>query len=108
MKDTECPYCGAEIEINHDDGYGYEEGEIHQQTCRGCGKTFGYTTGISFHYDTHKADCMNGGEHNYKEVTQYGWPEPRVLLRCVDCDHEIRKPSNAKVSGVPPHGTDRE
>lgn len=94
MKDTECPYCGAEIEINHDDGYGYEECEIHQQTCRGCGKTFGYTTEISFRYDTHKADCMNGGEHNYKEVTQYGWPEPRVLLRCVDCDHEIRKPSN--------------
>ena len=27
MYDVECPYCGAEIEINHDDGYGYEEDE---------------------------------------------------------------------------------
>ena len=23
--DVECPYCGAEQEINHDDGYGYDE-----------------------------------------------------------------------------------
>ena len=27
---------------------------------------------------------------------QYGWPEPRMILRCVDCDHEtLLTPSNA-------------
>lgn len=26
MRDTECPYCGEDVEINHDDGYGYGYG----------------------------------------------------------------------------------
>ena len=30
MSDEKCPYCGHEIEICHDDGYGYEEGVKHQ------------------------------------------------------------------------------
>ena len=99
MKDAECPYCGADVEINHDDGYGYSEDQTHQQTCRECDKTFAYTTAISFHYETAQADCMNGGEHNYKEVKQYGWPEPRTLLRCLDCDHETQPlPSNAALT----------
>ena len=90
MKDAECPYCGADVEINHDDGYGYEESEIHKQKCGACDKKFAYTTEISFHYETAQADCMNGGEHRYKEVKQYGFPEPRLLLRCIDCDHETQ------------------
>lgn len=95
MSDTNCPYCDAEVEINHDDGYGYDEGKTHQQTCQNCDKTFAYTTEISFYYDTTKADCMNGGAHDYKEVKQYGWPEPRTLLRCTDCEHETPPlPSN--------------
>lgn len=98
MSDTNCPYCGAGVEINHDDGYGYEEGQIHQQDCHACEKTF-----VLFHYETHKADCMNGGEHNYKEVKQYGWPEPRTLLRCEDCEHEtLPTPSNDQHEGREP------
>jgi len=27
--DVECPYCGAEQEINHDDGQGYDEDVLH-------------------------------------------------------------------------------
>ena len=81
-------------------GYGYDEGPTHQQTCWKCDKTFAYTTAISFHYETAKADCMNGGAHNYKEVKQYGWPEPRTLLRCIDCDHQTQPmPSNAEITG---------
>ncbi len=26
----ECPYCNEEIEINHDDGCGYQEDEVHE------------------------------------------------------------------------------
>ncbi len=26
MKDINCPYCDAELDICHDDGFGYEEG----------------------------------------------------------------------------------
>ena len=38
--DVYCPYCGAEQEINHDDGYGYEEDRRYQQQCGECEKTF--------------------------------------------------------------------
>jgi len=31
MSDVECPYCGADVEINHDDGYGYTEDCLHEQ-----------------------------------------------------------------------------
>lgn len=87
MKEAECPYCGAEIEIDPD-GCCYEEGKMHQQTCAECDKTFGFTTQISFHYETHKSDCMNGGKHNYKEAVRHGYPVKRTFWRCVDCDQE--------------------
>jgi len=60
-RDAECPYCGAGIEICHDDGYGYEEGVKHNQECGKCGKTFVFETSIWFNYDTEKADCLNEG-----------------------------------------------
>lgn len=67
MKDTNCPYCNAEIDINHDDGAGYAEDEVHQQECQECLKTFVFTTSISFSYQPEKADCLNeGGTHLYK------------------------------------------
>jgi ribosomal protein S27AE len=50
--DAECPYCGAGVEICHDDNYGYEELKQHEQECPKCGKVFGYWTSISFDYLT--------------------------------------------------------
>ena len=86
--DAECPYCGAEIEINHDDGYGYEESETHQQECSECCKIFAYTTEISFHYSVLKADCLNGAEHPWKPIV--GCPEEyfRGRQRCINCGEE--------------------
>ena len=34
MKDVDCPYCKAEQDINHDDGYGYEEDGMYEQECQ--------------------------------------------------------------------------
>lgn len=89
MRDTECPYCGCDVEINHDDGYGYEEGEQHQQECGECGKTFVFTTAIHFTYDTSKADCLNGSVHSYRARKRYGiTAEPQTILVCNDCGYE--------------------
>lgn len=88
--DVECPYCEAELEINHDDGYGYAEDQKHQQICGSCDKTFVYTTSISFHYRTGKADCLNGQPHDMRPVCSTAidrWPDWK---RCVNCDHEVR------------------
>ena len=59
MSDVTCPYCKAEQEINHDDGYGYEECETYDQRCRDCDKEFSFETSISFNYEVF---CQ--GEHD--------------------------------------------
>ena len=68
MPDIKCPYCQEELYINHDDGYGYEEDETFQQTCKHCDKTFAYTTTICFYYDAERADCLNDGEHQFEKA----------------------------------------
>jgi predicted RNA-binding Zn-ribbon protein involved in translation (DUF1610 family) len=82
MSEAECPYCGDGIQINHGDGYGYDEGGLHKQECYLCNKTFSYRTIISVSYDTRQADCLNGGEHRFrtKDIT----PDS-CTYRCVDC-----------------------
>lgn len=82
-KDVECPYCWAEVEINHDDGYGYDEYRIHEQECHECKKTFAYTVSIEVHHKAYKADCLNGSPHKYKRTNTY--PPEFARLICVDC-----------------------
>ncbi len=86
MSDVKCPYCEGDIEIDHDDGYGYEEGEIHNQECGKCGKIFVYTTSILFYYDLEKADCLNDEEHKYEKTKTY--PPQFARLRCKICGDE--------------------
>lgn len=82
MSDVKCPYCGAEQKINHDDGYGYEEGREFEQECGSCEKVFGFTTSISFHYEVL---CIGGHD---MEPAGGKWP---TLWICSRCEHpEIR------------------
>ena len=90
MEDVECPYCNDWIEIDHDDGYGYEENELHQQDCAHCGKTFTYNTTISFSYDAYPAPCLNGEDHNWKERVTY--PKEFTRMICSTCEDE-RQPT---------------
>ncbi len=96
-KDIECPYCGEDQEINHDDGYGYDEGVLHNQQCGNCDKYFVFKTSISYYYEASKADCLNDSEHKFEPTSTY--PKCCTRLECVDCgeieslpkDHEIIK-----------------
>lgn len=97
MNDINCPYCGSEQEINHDDGYGYEESEIHNQQCGICDKYFTFTTSISYYYRVAKADCLNDGEHKFKATTTY--PVEFTKMECVDCG-EIRKPTDEEMKEI--------
>lgn len=94
--DIDCPYCGAGVEINHDDGYGYTEDEKHQKECPECEKTFVFTTAISFHYSPEKADCLNGGGHDYHKTKTY--PPEFARLRCSMCDDERPLVPNVELS----------
>lgn len=66
--DIKCCYCGKWQEINHDDGYGYEEDKLHLQECVHCGKTFGYHTMITVsHSNAIDLPCKNGHSHKFKD-----------------------------------------
>jgi len=88
--DINCPYCDAELEVCHDDGFGYAEDKRHEMDCGDCGKTFVFTTSIIFHYSPEKADCLNGEQHEMEKVCSSAndiWPDWK---RCKNCDHEVR------------------
>ena len=82
--DVKCPYCGNYQQINHDDGYGYEEDETHQQNCQSCDKVFVYTTSILYCYDAAKADCLNGANHKYTLSNTH--PKEWSQMICEGCN----------------------
>jgi hypothetical protein len=86
MIDFKCPYCGADQEVNHDDGAGYDENRLHEQECSDCEKTYVFDTAISFTYTPKKADCLNGAEHRLK--FRKSWPHEYSKMCCQDCDYK--------------------
>lgn len=97
MYDDNCPYCGKDVEICHDDGYGYDESEYYEQECPYCGKTFVYTTSIHFSHYLEQAPCKNGGEHRWKQII--GCPEEAFIgeFRCDVCgERESREPEKRR------------
>jgi len=84
--DIECPYCGEGQVINHDDGQGYEEDMLHEQECKECGKTFVFTSSLTYFYEAQRADCLNGAEHDFKLTTTN--PREFSKMRCSMCEKE--------------------
>lgn len=99
MKDINCPYCDHPQEINHDDGYGYSEERIHQQQCGKCDKYFTFTTSIMYHYEVDKADCLNGGEHEYYPT--HTFPKEYTKMRCSMCEDERYLTEDEKIKFSP-------
>ncbi len=89
--DVDCPYCGKGNDINHDDGYGYEEGELFSQECGDCGKTFAYSASMSWNHEAFEAPCLNGEPHKWKQCS--GYPEEAFIGRfeCPDCGREEKR-----------------
>ena len=97
MSDVKCPYCGLDNEICHDDGFGYEEGVVHEQQCYECEKYYIFYTSIIFHYKSYKADCLNGSEHRFKASITV--PVRYTKMICQDCDLS-RKPNDQEMSEI--------
>lgn len=89
--DIECPYCEAGQDINHDDGAGYAEDVLHQQTCRACDKVFTFSTAIIYCYTPYQAPCLNGADHKWNKTNTY--PRQFAKWRCEFC--EETKPLSA-------------
>ena len=84
--DLECPYCEKELDVNHDDGFGYDENMKHEMECDHCGKRFVFQTSISYYYESEKADCLNDGKHDY--VLSKTYPIEFSTMVCTMCDKE--------------------
>lgn len=83
MSDLQCPYCEESLSDPDDC---YEEDEVYEHQCRNCEKHFAFSLSYSRYYDAWKADCLNGAEHDWKEIS--AWP-PEVYAnkrRCSVCD----------------------
>lgn len=79
----ECPYCEkeiAEVDDCNDPCMTYEH------ICHHCEKTFIFEVEYTKHYSASKADCLNGGEHDYKNTNSI--PSSSSRMRCSMCGDE--------------------
>ncbi len=86
MSDITCPYCDKGFDIDHGDESYYEQDTAHEITCISCEKEFVFFTSISFSYDSHTADCLNDGKHQW-ELTET-WPKSQTRMCCKSCDRK--------------------
>ncbi len=78
-----CPYCEKDMDDPDDC---YETEMAYEEECPHCGKMFIFYVEYEIFYDTHKADCLNGADHNYEETVTF--PPELAKLRCTMCDAE--------------------
>ena len=62
--------------------------EILQAQCPHCEKYFMVSSSMSWYVEGNKADCLNGGEHEWKQII--GAPREYFVgrQRCNNCDEE--------------------
>lgn len=77
MSDVNCPYCGKGQKINHDGGYGYQEGIDYEQNCFDCCKTFKFKTSIII---SHEATCND--DHILEDEPIKHFPDHKQCSRC--------------------------
>ena len=84
MSITRCPYCNKEVDI---DLTAIDVEEVQEQECPHCDKTFAFTCEVSVDIYPRKADCLNGGEHNYS-LFNPNIHGAALLMICNACGHE--------------------
>ena len=88
METVECPYCGHEYEVCQDDGHATGDGKTYREQCPECEKFFALIPSISYSYEGYKADCMNGGEHDWREREQSSGFKTRLCWSCDKLQHD--------------------
>jgi len=61
----------------------------YEHECEHCEKNFVYTIDYDPCYSEEKADCLNGGEHNYEKICGYPVELFENKRRCSMCDKQI-------------------
>lgn len=85
-----CPYCEHEID---DPDEKYETCRTYEHECPNCEKTFVFEVEYVRYYNAEKADCLNGGKHDYQMTRTI--PKRYSRMKCTMCQDE--KPLDADV-----------
>jgi len=87
METVTCPYCENNTKINPIDREHYDGEEEYE--CEHCGKCFEVLAETYTRYSAcDKADCLNGGNHKWKQVVGYPEIHFKGRYRCEDCSTE--------------------
>jgi|LGOV01.1.fsa_nt_gb hypothetical protein len=82
----ECPYCEHDCGDYFDDCHSPDTEYEHK--CEECGKNFIFIIDYYPTFSSYKADCLNGGEHNWKKICGYPVEYFENRMRCADCGKE--------------------
>jgi NAD-dependent SIR2 family protein deacetylase len=66
MDDVECPYCAKYFDVDYCER---EQGETFEYSCPHCEKMVFITLDFMPTFDIEKAPCLNGGEHDWYEIS---------------------------------------
>ncbi len=80
MYEIECPYCRWAQEIDTENR---EDGDMVEQECNNCDKSFITSMQLSVDYKVYKADCLNTGEHLWSPT--HALPAEAIRMRCIGC-----------------------
>lgn len=85
MDQVNCPYCGATNDIDCED-FTMNEDVRFEKECIECDKTFVFTVSWSFYFESSKAPCLNGKDHELELSATY--PKAFSRMMCKHCDYE--------------------
>ena len=86
MSNLYCPYCEHDCGDYVDDCH--EQDTEYEYQCPECNKNFIFTIEYEPNYSSSKADCLNGGEHDFKPIIGYPTEYFKNKVRCSMCGKE--------------------
>lgn len=96
MIKIQCPYCGYNNEHNFEQS---EDGCAHETQCESCEKNFIFFVEWLPCFSTRKADCLNGGEHDWRnlldEHSSRYYLFRRGCRQCEQLEYELRRDTEA-------------
>jgi len=87
MNSLHCPYCDEDLGSSVDDYH--ESDTYYEHECLKCGKNFTFTISYDPYFSSYKADCLNGEEHDFKEIIGVPKEYFKNRRRCSMCSKEI-------------------
>lgn len=97
MSYLECPYCEHDCGDCFDDQH--EQDVEYEHECEECGKKFMFTINYYPSFSSNKADCLNGGEHQWEKIDGIPVEMFKDKYRCSQCgERQTQKNANTEVS----------